>query len=47
MLASEDYDHDSLMRRGTDGTAQASAYMAFRKLAALEEVLGNTAGARP
>ena len=43
MLASEDYDHDSLMRRGTDGTAQASAYMAFRKLAALEDVLGNNA----
>lgn len=40
MLYSDDYDHDMLMRRGTDGTAQASACMAFRKLAALEEVLG-------
>ena len=40
MLDSGDYDHDSLMRRGTDGTGQASAYMAFRKLAALESVLG-------
>ena len=43
MLESWDYDHDSLMRRGTDGTAQASAHMAFRKLAALEDVLGNGA----
>jgi hypothetical protein len=43
MLYSDDYDHDSLMRRGTDGTAQASACMAFRKLAALEDVLGNSA----
>jgi len=43
MLDSWDYDHDSLMRRGTDGTAQASAFMAFKKLAALENVLGNAA----
>jgi hypothetical protein len=42
MLDSGDYDHDSLMRRGTDGTAQASAYMAFRKLSALENVLGES-----
>ncbi len=41
MLYSDDYDHDSLMRRGTDGTAQASTYLAFKKLAALEDVLGN------
>jgi len=31
------------MRRGTDGTAQASAFLALKKLAALENVLGNTA----
>jgi len=43
MLDSQDYDHDSLMRRGTDGTAQASAYLAMRKLAALEDVLGHAA----
>lgn len=42
LLDSEDYEHDSVMRRGTDGTAQASAYLAFRKLAAMEDVLGNT-----
>jgi hypothetical protein len=41
MLESWDYDHDSLMRRGTDGTAQASAFLAFKKLAAMENVLGN------
>ncbi len=41
MLESWDYDHDSLMRRGTDGTAQASAFMAFKKLAAMESVSGN------
>ena len=43
MLDSWDYDHDSLMRRGTDGTAQASALLAMKKLAAMENVLGNTA----
>ncbi len=43
MLYSDDYDHDSLMRRGTDGTAQASAFLAFRKLAAMEDVLGHSA----
>ena len=43
MLDSDDYDHDSLMRRGTDGTAQASAYLAFKKLAALQDVAGNHA----
>jgi hypothetical protein len=41
LLDGQDYDHDSLMRRGTDGTCQASAIMAFRKLAALEDVLGH------
>ncbi|MDD2764872.1 MAG: hypothetical protein PHE83_12965 [Opitutaceae bacterium] len=43
LITSQDYDHDSLMRRGTDGTGQASAYLAFRKLAAMEDVLGNAA----
>jgi len=41
MLQSQDYAHDSLMRPGTDGTAQAEAYLAFNKLAAMENVLGN------
>jgi len=41
MLDSEDFDRDSLMRRGTDGTAQASCFMALRKLAALEAIIGN------
>ncbi|MFZ1932904.1 MAG: hypothetical protein WAU84_04075, partial [Thermoguttaceae bacterium] len=41
MLESWDYDHDSLMRRGTDGTGQASAFLAFNRLAAMENVLGN------
>ncbi|MFA5056712.1 MAG: discoidin domain-containing protein [Opitutaceae bacterium] len=43
LLDSEDYDHDCVMRRGTDGTAQAAAFQAFRKLAAMEDLLGNVA----
>jgi hypothetical protein len=44
LLDTEDYDHDMVMRRGTDGTGQASAYLAFRKLGAMEDALGNEGG---